>query len=79
MMRIRFCQNEFAKLSYLPKYKSYEETSDKELSKLSILSLLIIGGMVGVKVSGKLQFDISMTKPQSNSHHAYKRKTCSES
>ena len=27
MMRLRFCQNEFAKSPYLPKYKSYEETN----------------------------------------------------
>ena len=27
MMRLRFCQNEFAKSSYLPKYKSHEETN----------------------------------------------------
>ena len=27
MMRLRFCQNEFAKFSYLPNYKSYEETN----------------------------------------------------
>ena len=27
MMRLRFCQNEFAKSSYLPKYKNYEETN----------------------------------------------------
>ena len=27
MMRLRFCQNELAKSSYLPKYKSYEETN----------------------------------------------------
>ena len=26
MMRLRFCQNEFAKSSYLEKYKSYKET-----------------------------------------------------
>ena len=30
--------------------------------------------MVGVKVRKKLQFDISMTEPQSNLHHAYKKK-----
>ena len=32
----------------------------------------IIGVMVGVKVEKKLQFD--MTEPQSNLHHAYKKK-----
>ena len=30
--------------------------------------------MVGVKVKKKLQFDISMTEPQLNLHHAYKKK-----
>ena len=30
--------------------------------------------MVGVKVRKKLQFDISMNEPQSNLHHAYKKK-----
>ena len=35
----------------------------------------MIGVMVGVKVKKKLQFDISMTEPQSNLPHAYRKKT----
>ena len=34
----------------------------------------MIGVMVGVKVRKKLQFNISMTEPQSNLPHAYKKK-----